>query len=560
MPSAIRSALRELTRSRTDYGEGACRRKIELLRVLEGRRFTRLGDVVRFHEALCFLRAYPDSKELLQQVERVLAGFARRNDVRRHQRALVNSGIAGTPIHFRFFPASAVWLARRWGAHLSIKWDDYEDRGKLEEMLEHLALYAETPGLDECDLGVRGWIDRLKGPDETDAAFLLRRLAQLPMRPLALETLLEDLDIPFVLSPGPTTPARTHEKYAGAAVVFQSSVLDRSRPAVPQALSQPPRSVRLLPVPEARKITRLARSAMAARYRDLDAFAYADDQDVRLVDCGGGLQFALMGVVPQRRFLLETIYGYLILKNGVPVGYGTHTMMLGSTEVAFTIFDTFRKGESALMFERALAVARHLFSIDCFSLHPYQIGQDNEDAIRSGAWWFYHKFGFRPREPQLLRIMRREIKRRKADVSHRSSASTLKRLASASVFLQLGRPREDVMGILSAGNVGLSVTSYLARRFGYDRRKAQRECSREAAGLLGVRSMQRFSPGERLAWARWSPLILILPGVERWGLQAKRALVEVVRAKGGLRESDYLVRFDRHKRLRRAIVELARGD
>ncbi|MHC4143110.1 MAG: hypothetical protein ACYSUF_15020, partial [Planctomycetota bacterium] len=95
--------------------------------------------------------------------------------------------------------------------------------------------------------------------------------------------------------------------------------------------------------------------------------------------------------------------------------------------------------------------------------------------------------------------------------------------------------------------------------FGYDRRQAEKQCAQEAAKLLGVRSRRGFSAGERLAWARWSPLILVLPGVSRWPREDKRALVEVVRAKGGLRESDYLARFDRHRRLRRAIVELARG-
>jgi hypothetical protein len=557
MPDAMKSVLRELDRRKTDYGDRADRRKQELLRTLKGRRLERPSDVLRFHEALCFLRAYPDSAELLGQVEGILAGFGDRSDVRRHRRALVNSGIAGTPIHFRFFPGSAVWLARRWGPRLSIDWGEFDGQAKLETLLEQLALYAETPGLDEYALEVREWIDLLKGPEETDAAFLLRRVGQLRLGPFALEALLEDLDVPFVLSPGPDTPARTREKYGGLPVAYQTGPLHRSRPAVRQEISRPPSSVRALPGRAGRHVVDLARSTMAARGRDLNAFSYAQQRDVRLVDCGDGLHFALIGVVPERRLLLEAIYAFVMLKNGVPVGYGTHTMLMGSSEVAYTIFDTFRSGESALMFERALAIAHHLFAIDCFSLHPYQIGYNNEDAVRSGAWWFYQKLGFRPREAELLGIMRREVRRQKTDPSHRSSPATLRRLASSGVHLHLGEPRDDVIGILSTGNVGLAVTRYVARRFGGDRRRAQRESAREAAELLGVRSRRGYSTGERLAWARWSPLILILPGVSRWPREDKRALVEIVRAKGGPCESDYLVRFDRHRRLRRAIVKLA---
>jgi len=560
MADAIRPLLRELDRRKTDYGAGTDRRKLDLLRTLTGRRLARAADVVRFHEALCFLRAYPDSGELLGEVEGILDGFGDRSDVRRNRQALVNSGIAGSSIHFRFFPGSSLWLARRCGDHLSIDWPAFERKDKLEELLEQLALYAETPGLDDYAFEIREWIDLFTGPEETDAAFLLGRLSQLQMTPFALETLLEDLDIPFVLAPGPDTPARTHEKYDGLPVAYRTQALRRSRPSLRQDMSRPLLSIQTLPVREGRKIVDLARGTMVTRQRDLNAFSYAETRDVRLVDCGDGLQLALIGVAPQRRLLLEAIYAFVMLSNGVPVGYGTHTMLMGSSEIAYTIFDTFRSGESAVMFERSLALAQHLFGIDSFSLHPYQIGYNNEDAVRSGAWWFYQKMGFRPLEADLLRIMRREVKRQKANDAYRTSPPTLRQLADSGLYLYLGTPREDVIGLLSTGNVGLAVTRSVTQRFGHDRRQAEKQCAQEAAKLLGVRSRRSFSAGERLAWARWSPLILILPGVGRWGRQDKRALVEVVRAKGGPRESDYLARFDGHRRLRSAIVELARDD
>jgi hypothetical protein len=560
MAVAISNVVRELDRRKTEYGPDAAGRKLELLRTLKGRRLERAADVVRFHEALCFLRAYPDSKELLGEVEGILNGFGDRSDVRRYRRDLQDSGIAGTPIHFQFFPGAALWLARRCGEHLSVDWGEVENQGKLEELLEQLVLYAETPGLDEYGYSVREWIDLLKGPQETDAAFLLGRLSQLKMSPFALEAALEDLDLPFVLSPGPDTPARTWEKYDGLPIAYQTTALRRSRPSLRKEMSRPPLSIQTLPVREGRKVVDLARATMVARCRALNAFTYAQEQDVRMVDCGDGLQFALIGVAPQRRLLLEAIYAFVMLSNGVPVGYGTHTMLMGSSEIAYTIFDTFRSGESAVMFERSLALARHLFGIDSFSLHPYQIGYNNEDAVRSGAWWFYQKMGFRPLEADLLRIMRREVRRQKEKDGYRSSPSTLRQLAESGLYLYLGKPREDVIGLLSTGNVGLAVTRYVTQRFGYDRRQAEKQCAQEAAKLLGVGSRRKFSAGERLAWTRWSPLILILPGVGRWGRQDKRALVEVVRAKGGPRESDYLARFDRHRRLRKAIVELARDE
>ena len=153
--------------------------------------------------------------------------------------------------------------------------------------------------------------------------------------------------------------------------------------------------------------------------------------------------------------------------------------------------------------------------------------------------------------------MRRELSRMKAKPSYRSGERTLKQLASSNLFLDLSKPRQDVLGFLPLGNVGLRITQYLAENFGHDRRRASKVCSEKAAARLGVRSFRSFAPSERLAWRHWSPLILILPGLERWPRQDKRALVDVVRAKGGRRESDYLLRFDQHRRLRRTIRTLA---
>ena len=145
----------------------------------------------------------------------------------------------------------------------------------------------------------------------------------------------------------------------------------------------------------------------------------------------------------------------------------------------------------------------------------------------------------------------------KTSPRHRSSLPTLRRLAARNLFLDLGKRRRDVLGILPLPNVGLRVTAYLADRFGSRREEAERTCAREAARRLGLRSIEGFSPGERLAWTQWGPLVMVLPGIEGWNAEDRRGLVDVIRAKGGRRERDFVARFDRHRRLRRAVRRLA---
>jgi hypothetical protein len=316
--------------------------------------------------------------------------------------------------------------------------------------------------------------------------------------------------------------------------------------------------VRVLPRRDAARLVDMAREAMVTRGRDLDVFMFGDARDVRLVDSGDGLAFAVFCATPDHRLLLESVYGMLTLKNGVPIGYVLVSALFGSSEIAYNVFETFRGGESGHVYGAVLATAHHLFGSDTFTIYPYQLGDDNDEALQSGAWWFYQKLGFRPRDPAVKRLMRRELAAMARRGRHRSTIPTLRRLARENLYYALGRSRDDVMGELPLRRVGEAVTAAVATRFGSDRRRAGRVLTDEVRALLGLRSLDGWDRGQRLMLQRWAPLVGVLPGVARWSAAERSALVEVVRAKGGRRESDYVRRFDGHRRLRQAVTALAR--
>jgi len=561
MPGAA-ALLKGLERLRTEFGAEAAGKKRDLLAALERSPLPSARAVARLHEILCLWRAYPDGADVLAQVERMLDGFEHRPDLRRHRRALEDTGIAGTRIYFPFFPETAIWLARKWPGHLHVDWPNFKKEDLLDRCLQFLALWGETPGLDEEPLTCRGWVERMKGAEETDAAFLMRRFAELALDEFVLQTLIEEIDLPLRLDPGPTTPSRTRARarLPGTSVHYQTEPMTRGRPDLRAEVRRPPVSVRAVSVARGRQLIDLARSAMVTRSRDLDVFRFGNPADVRLLDGGDGLSFVVIGVRPERRLLLEAVYGFLTLKNGVPIGYVLNSALFGSAEIAYNVFETFRGAEAGVVYGRVVAAVHHLFGADTFAIYPYQLGDGNREALDSGAWWFYQKIGFRPRDPDALRLMRTELKRMKADPRHRSSIATLRKLAPRNVYLHLGMPRDDIIGELASSAVGLQVTDYLAERFGSDRARGERVCAREAAQRFGVRSMARWSAGERLAWRRWGPLLLLLRGVERWSAAERRAAVQVVRAKGGRRESDFALRFDGHARLRREILRLTREE
>jgi hypothetical protein len=292
---------------------------------------------------------------------------------------------------------------------------------------------------------------------------------------------------------------------------------------------------------------------MVARLRDLDAFAYANADDVMRVHCRKGIQLVLIGMLPENRYLLECEYGYLMLKNGVVVGYGTGTGLFGSCQLAFNLFPSFRGAETTELYAAVLATFHRLFNADTFSVDSYQIGADNDEAINSGAWWFYARMGFRPRDSDARKLADTEL-RKARNKGYRSSKGTLRELAHYPLYFSLAGKRKDVLPMVCTDTLSLGVLDYVSKRFGSRREEGARRCAQELADALGVTSVAGWSDAERLMWRRLSPVIAAIADVASWPKADRAALIEVIRAKGGVRELPYVTLFDAHKHLRRAVA------
>jgi hypothetical protein len=555
MPSTA-ALVRRLTRLAWQFTPASASEKSRILDRLGARLAPSARDVRALHDVLCLWRAYPDNRSVLARVEHLLDRFRARRDVMRHRAALENSGIAGTDLVYPFGAPTAQWLVATAPAALSIAWDRMDDSARLGRHVLLLARAAEVPGFDEAPIGdIRDWLEHLSGA-ESDAAFVVRASATLAAAPLVRDRLFEELDLPIRVAPALGSPDRTTARWSSAPVVFCNRPIRSDRPDLRVEATRP---IGIKPVGrrQAEELIALAHEAMVTRERDLDAFASADVRDVRVVEWGDGLQMALLGVQPDRRFLLESVYAGLVLRSGVPIGYALISALFGSSELAFNVFETFRGGETAWIYARLVATARQVFGADTLAIYPYQLGHENDEGLQSGAWWFYYKLGFRSRERSLDSIIARELARLGRRPTYRTPLSTLKRLVRYPLFLSLGPERDDVMGVLRIDRIGLAVTDYLVRRFGADRERGERECARESAARLGVHGWRRWVRGEQVAWRCWAPLVCALPGVDGWPAADRIRLAQAIRAKGGPRESDAVPLLTEHRRFRRALLGLA---
>lgn len=532
--------LRRLESLRLAYAPADADEKRRLLKALARVAFPSPAALVRYHELLLWTAAYPDDEALRDDALRALDAFSRRRDLARHRERLVDTGIAGTALRYRFFWMSLRHLARAHPDALSLDWDAPEFEDRLRAAYPFLLRWDVAEAVRRAELPVREAIDRLRG-EATDASHLAALIERFSPDTVVQEQLHESIDAAYVLRPTDATASRTTGRFSRVTEVHRVEP-SRARPDLRAELARPPRSAVTLSGDAAREALALARGCMITRQRDLAAFAWGTERDVLWVDDGGGLSFLLVGTEPSRRLPLPAVYGWLMLRNGIPVGYVQTDSLLGAAEVSFNTFPTFRGGEAAHLFARVLAVAHHHLGARSFSIEPYQLGEGNDEGIATGAFWFYQKLGFAPRDAAAQKLLARELAAMKRRPSHRSSEATLRRLARAHVYWEPFAPERSWLPAAPALGLRLAGVS-----------------GDGAAARLGVSPFVAWPPDERLAWERFAPVVCALDGVEAWSADAKEAAVAVIRAKGGVAESEYVRQLDAHPQLREALTALLRG-
>ena len=544
------------------YSLESRKEKRALLEALERTSVGHAATLRRLHETLCFLQAHPDDAEVLALVDRALEAIPAR--VTRlgpgARRRLHDSGIASTTLDYPFGLPMARWLASRFPADADVAWRRFHDEDRLDETLSLLATTAEGDAFSEGGMGWREWLRVAKGGRRlTDLQLLLEVFGRTGLPTEARDWLFESLGLPIQWRPRGPGASRTLARGAPPRVFFHEAGLDRSAGDLVDALGRPLPALARAPRELAESLVDSARVAMATRQRELHAFSYPNPDDVLVVRGGRGLVLAFIGIMPDFRLPLEAYYGFLALKNGVPVSYGGGWELFGTLDFAVNIFASFRQGESAYLATQLLRAYRRIFGMRTVVVDRYQLGHESTEALRSGSFYFYHRLGFRPRNPDVLRVLETERTKIAADASYRSPVRVLEQLAGDEVFLSLpgGLPAPEKR--LRATDVAALVARFVAREYGGDRVAAVRETAARVGLVLGVPRRASWPLSERGAFEGMSLVAALIEDLARWPVAARRALVAVMRAKGASSEMRYAHQLDGHRRLRRSLEALTSG-
>jgi hypothetical protein len=310
------------------------------------------------------------------------------------------------------------------------------------------------------------------------------------------------------------------------------------------------------------KILDLARETSAVRYRELHGFTYGDARQVLKADLGRSTEAYVMGVPPEHRLPLRAYHAALIFKNGVPVAYFEGLSIFERMESGFNLYYTFRDGETAWLYARILRLMHHLLGVTVFSIDPYQIGHENEEGIESGAFWFYRKLGFRPVQPELLKLAQIEEQKMAKHRRHRSSARTLRKLAAGHLLFETpgasqGRARE--WDRFEIRKVGMAVQRRMARDFVSDAERIRADSEQFVIHALGLGKLKASETTTRL----FNDLALVLamiPDISKWTTSEKELAIRILLAKAAPDETLYLKKMQKHASLRASLIRLGSRD
>lgn len=552
--------LAALDEAKLRFGAGGAERVRELLDSLASRSFPDAGSLIRFHEALLFIRAYPQDEPVMQRAEELLASIPQRVEQLRGAGASLadmdsveTSGIAGTTTEESFSFDVLSWLLRRYPGKLRILWDGYDAAARMAATWPRFLPLLEEESLVEANVPYREWLDAARA-QEDDLAWLVERYQRLPLPPNQKAELYHALELPIAWDLGAAPATRTLNRHPAREIFFQREpLLRRNDVSLERELGRDPMPVRTLSPADGEAVLDAAREGMAVRHRELYGFTYGDAEHVLAAEAGRGVEIFLCGLPPERRLPLRTYQGFVIYKNGIQVGYGDLVTLFDRTELAFNHYYTFRHGESAWVYAACMRLLRQVLGVTAFSVDPYQIGLHNEEAIESGAFWFYRKLGFRPLRPELARLVKSEEQKIRTTPGYRTSLRKLRRIATGHILYEAPGADAGAWDRFHIRHLMHAALRRLAERG--DLNTALEATAAEVARALDL-GLADFPTAERRAFDNFAPVLALIADLPEWPGEDKSALADVIRAKAGPDETGYLRLLRRHTRLRSQIIKL----
>lgn len=517
---------------------------------LRARRFTSARALIDYHDLMLFILAFPWSVAdhgiatvELVRVSDLVAAMVQRSEA--HRYTFMNSGIAGTPSRATFSLDLVRWLTRL--PDTAVRLDELEgDEGLSRSVLASACGAAEREAVEDERRSVT---DAVLNACGNDPILALRELVSTVNRSSTdqgIRSALWDAMKPTILyTPDRAPITRTWARGIERGLVLRR-IDQRSSPDVRTLPCEPLARVEKLSPAERIKVLQAARGVLVGHLRETGPAMLCELSGLDVQPMGEGLHIALLPLPPGRRMPFDAYIGYVAFVNGMPVAYGGAWIFPGRSKIGINVFPAYRGGPSAWLFARIIQCYAMRFGVGRFEAEGYQLGHGNPEGIKSGAYWFYDRLGFRTTDEGLANVADTERASMARDRSHRTAASILKNLASRPMWLELFPDPAPVFDLVDLGDA--VMRSDVPDR-GLDRAGIIADKVDAISEMLGVKDRTGWPDAERTAFEDLAPALGMIDDLDDRNAHDKRALISLMRAKGLRTEDRYIALLGRQQGL-----------
>lgn len=505
-----------------------------------GSRKTAFERLTEEHDRALFAAAFPGDPLALHAAESALRRCSDALDLalsKAHRRGIgpgAGSGLVGSIVEGSFSPTALRWLVERFEAAIDLRFRGGSAGAAFDLTLPLLTHPTAWDALIDTSDSTEHWVQAARSPQSrTSLPWLLERFAQQRWSSELEEFLFERLGLTIRWELRERDLSRPWLRFPPRAPFFHPDGLQKTV-EMPVLLKAPLPSPATLSSVERAALLDAARLTLFVRGRETDPITHAEPEMVTLFRLERGVDVALFSLAPDRRLPLETYVGFLAAKNGIPIAYGGAWSFFDRAAVGVNVFEELRGGESAFLFVQVLRTYYQFLGARQLFVDPFQFGQDNDEALESGAFWFYYRLGFRPEDPELASIAAKEWHRLASDKRRRSSIRLLRRLAEGNLCWT---DQQAVVPDPRPAAIGWYVTRAIAERFDGDALRAASWAHEHLALPRGV--------GAPLALP-----IALAAGADEWSAAERAALVDLVAAKHAPGEWEFARALQLHHRLR----------
>jgi hypothetical protein len=474
--SRTETLISQLFSIRNKYGKKISKKKLKLISAINGEGFKSKRALQSWYDILLFLLAYPDnpsvyraSSQALQQLQWYVQSHEHLKD------RLFNSGVTNTNLCAAFGFEIVKWLRKN---HPNDIWlSSFEaDSGQIQSILSVVMPKVESEILQDANSDWKSWLKGTlkKGEDILDR--LIAIFDETDIRPEVKDELWNAIGINVEIN----FPTHLSLPQSLVTPYYHSSLIRKIRTRTSDL------KFKKIPLTEleARQIIECGRMILVRHLREIDPISFTAPPLVSYYLLPRGLTIALTGMVPERRHPIDSYIGYVVFKNGLPVAYAGSWILFDSGRIGLNVFPSYRGGESQYIFEQVLKLHQKVYRLRRFSVDPYQLGKDNDDGIRSGAFWVYYHAGFRPIRKDQRQLADAEAFQIKSSKNYRTPPSVLTKLADSRMELLL----ESRPASFDATDLSLAYARILQKRFNGNRKLADNRSFYELARLLQIKN------------------------------------------------------------------------